>query len=144
MMPNRKLNHRSFLISYPDFEAEGFGFTVDERSRYEKRKDVVPRSYEFVTCFVSFSEEAEKYDATGRKVYIAACECLNVTPVSFFLRNIQEKKLDFKHRLLGPKGGRVIAAALEVGITWLHLLSILVTINAIHCVKMKIFGDVRA
>ena len=92
---------------------------------------MVPRSYEFVTCFVSFSEKAEKYDATGRKVYIAACECLNITPVSFFLRNIQEKKLDFRHRLLGPKGGRAIAAALEVGITWLHLLSILVTNNAI-------------
>ncbi|CAH3183572.1 unnamed protein product [Porites lobata] len=62
-------------------------------------------------------EKAEKYDATGRKLYMAACKCLNITPVSFFLRNIQEKKLNFKHRLLGPKGGRAIAAALEQNTT---------------------------
>ena len=56
------------------------------------------------------------YDATGRKVYLAACKCLDITPVSFFLKNIQEKHLDFKHRLLGPKGGKALATALEVRI----------------------------
>ncbi|KAJ7374344.1 Leucine-rich repeat-containing protein 74A [Desmophyllum pertusum] len=59
-------------------------------------------------------EHSEKYDATGRKLYIAACKCLDITPVSFFLKNIQEKRLDFKHRLLGPKGGRALAAVLEL------------------------------
>lgn len=62
------------------------------------------------------SEHSEKYDATGRKLYIAACKSLDITPVSFFLKNIQEKHLDFKHRLLGAKGGRALAAALEVGV----------------------------
>ena len=51
---------------------------------------------------------------TGRKVYLAACKCLDITPVSFFLKNIQEKHLDLKHRLLGAKGGMALASALEV------------------------------
>jgi len=54
-------------------------------------------------------EKEEKYDATGRKQYIAACKCLEITPVSFFLKNIQETHLDFKHRQLGPKGGKALA-----------------------------------
>ncbi|XP_078351297.1 uncharacterized protein LOC144636031 isoform X2 [Oculina patagonica] len=62
-------------------------------------------------------EHSEKYDATGRKLYIAACKSLDITPVSFFLKNIQEKQLDFKHRLLGAKGGRALAAALELNTT---------------------------
>ena len=49
-------------------------------------------------------------------MYLAACKCLDITPVSFFLKNIEEKHLDFKHRLLGPKGGKALAAALEVGV----------------------------
>lgn len=62
-------------------------------------------------------ETAERYDATGSKLYLAACKCLDVTPVSFFLRNIREKQLDLKHRLLGPKGGKALAAALELNTT---------------------------
>ena len=64
--------------------------------------------------FCNLVAKEEKYDATGRKVYIAACKCLDITPASFFLKNIEEKHLDFKHRLLGPKGARALAAALEV------------------------------
>lgn len=66
------------------------------------------------TVLLLILEKEEKYDTTGKKVYLAACKCLDITPVSFFLRNIKEKHLDLKHRLLGPKGGKALAAALEV------------------------------
>ena len=66
------------------------------------------------TYFWNFTEQSEKFDTTGKKVYLAACECLDITPVSFFLKNIQEKRLNFRHRLLGAKGGQALALALEV------------------------------
>ncbi|XP_022801607.1 leucine-rich repeat-containing protein 74B-like isoform X3 [Stylophora pistillata] len=62
-------------------------------------------------------EKSEKFDATGWKIYLAACKFLDITPVSFFLRNIQEKQLNFRHRLLGAKGGQALAAALELNTT---------------------------
>ena len=61
-----------------------------------------------------FAEKAEKYDTTGSKIYLQTCRFLDVTPVSFFLKNIHEERLDLKHRLLGPKGGKALAVALEV------------------------------
>ena len=66
------------------------------------------------TYFWNFTEQSEKFDTTGKKVYLAACKCLDITPVSFFLKNIQEKRLNFRHRLLGAKGGQALALALEV------------------------------
>lgn len=62
---------------------------------------------------LDIEEKAEKYDTTGSKLYLQTCKFLDVTPVSFFLKNIHEDRLDLKHRLLGPKGGKALAVALE-------------------------------
>ncbi|XP_048585714.1 leucine-rich repeat-containing protein 74B isoform X3 [Nematostella vectensis] len=57
-------------------------------------------------------EKAEEYDPTGRKVYLQACKTLEVTPVSYFLRHIQDPRVDMKHRGLGAKGAKAMAIAL--------------------------------
>ncbi|EDO39085.1 predicted protein, partial [Nematostella vectensis] len=56
----------------------------------------------------------EEYDPTGRKVYLQACKTLEVTPVSYFLRHIQDPRVDMKHRGLGAKGAKAMAIALVV------------------------------
>ena len=90
-----------------------------ESPRLEITSLIEPFSVLFVFRFFHFplfffAEKAEKYDTTGSKLYLQTCKFLDVTPVSFFLKNIHEDRLDLKHRLLGPKGGKALAVALEV------------------------------
>lgn len=99
-----------FFIKHGTFMGTENELTISQNS------DVAASDSDYDTD-LDTEEHSEMYDATGRKVYLAACKCLDITPVSFFLKNIEEKHLDFKHRLLGPKGGKALAAALEPNTT---------------------------
>ena len=60
------------------------------------------------------AEATESYDATGKIIYLSACQAIGVTPVSYFIKHIQEKEIRLRHHSLGPKGTKAIAIALVV------------------------------
>lgn len=60
------------------------------------------------------SEPAKTFDTTGRRLYLSACWSIDVTPVSYFLRHIEDKEMILRHHGLGPKGAKAIAIALVV------------------------------
>ena len=59
-------------------------------------------------------EPPKTFDNSGRRLYLAACASIGVTPVSYFLRHIQDKDMLLRHHGLGPKGSKAIAIALVV------------------------------
>ena len=61
---------------------------------------------------LEIQEPAKTFDNTGRSLYLAACASIGVTPVSYFLRHIQDKDMLLRHHGLGPKGSKAIAVAL--------------------------------
>uniref|UniRef100_H0VJA0 Leucine rich repeat containing 74A n=2 Tax=Cavia porcellus TaxID=10141 RepID=H0VJA0_CAVPO len=58
-------------------------------------------------------EDTEKSFTTGQKeLYLEACKIVDVVPVSYFLRNIEEPYMNLNHHGLGPLGTKAIAVAL--------------------------------
>lgn len=50
----------------------------------------------------------EPYDHSGRSSYINRCRQLGVTPISYFLRHMQDKELDLRYHGLGSRGSRAV------------------------------------
>ena len=59
-------------------------------------------------------EPTKTFDPTGRRLYLAACANIGVTPVSYFYRHIEDKDMILRHHGLGSKGAKAIAIALVV------------------------------
>ncbi|XP_046841002.1 leucine-rich repeat-containing protein 74B-like isoform X2 [Xenia sp. Carnegie-2017] len=57
-------------------------------------------------------EKKEEFDITGGTTYIQACQRNGVIPVSYFLRNLQNREVDMKHHGIGAHGCKAIAIAL--------------------------------
>ena len=67
----------------------------------------------FLKMFI-ISEPTKTFDPTGRRLYLAACASIGVTPASYFLRHIEDKDMILRHHGLGAKGAKAIAIALVV------------------------------
>nr|XP_017204916.2 leucine-rich repeat-containing protein 74A isoform X2 [Oryctolagus cuniculus] len=68
------------------------------------------------------AEDNEKFFTTGqRELYLEACKLLNVVPVSYFIRNMEEPYMNLNHHGLGPKGTKAIAIALVSNTTIIKL-----------------------
>ncbi|KXJ17393.1 Leucine-rich repeat-containing protein 74A [Exaiptasia diaphana] len=52
------------------------------------------------------------YDATGRKMYLRACDKLGTVPASYFVRHMTEPEMTMMHHGLGPAGVEAISLAL--------------------------------
>ncbi|XP_050410652.1 leucine-rich repeat-containing protein 74A isoform X1 [Patella vulgata] len=52
------------------------------------------------------------YDHSGKTAYIEACKLVGVIPVSYFLRHMQDNKVNLSHHGLGANGMKAIAMSL--------------------------------
>ncbi|RUS85265.1 hypothetical protein EGW08_006966 [Elysia chlorotica] len=52
-------------------------------------------------------------DFTGEKTYLAACESKGVTPVSYFIRHIEDSEVVLRFRGLGPTGTQALSRTLK-------------------------------
>lgn len=61
---------------------------------------------------IEIENNKEEYDTTGRSAYVAACKKHGVTPVSFFIRHMQDSSISLSHHGLGSAGTRAAAVPL--------------------------------
>uniref|UniRef100_A0A1X7U651 Ras GTPase-activating protein n=2 Tax=Amphimedon queenslandica TaxID=400682 RepID=A0A1X7U651_AMPQE len=87
-------------------DVEGDAFDADALS-----DDVSDTGWE---TDLEIEEEKEKYDATGQKNYVKACDSIGIVPASHFMRCLssQEPSIDLSHHYVGAKGAKAIAVAL--------------------------------
>ncbi|XP_037359716.1 leucine-rich repeat-containing protein 74A [Talpa occidentalis] len=58
-------------------------------------------------------EDSEKFFTTGQKeLYLEACKVVGVVPAFYFIRNMEEPRMNLNHHGLGPEGIKAIAIAL--------------------------------
>ncbi|KAL3874797.1 hypothetical protein ACJMK2_037766, partial [Sinanodonta woodiana] len=57
-------------------------------------------------------EKESQYDQFGKALYLSACQSLGVVPVSYFLRNINETKMNLAHHGIGTTGAKAISISL--------------------------------
>eukprot|EP00106_Octopus_bimaculoides_P001937 XP_014769379.1 PREDICTED: leucine-rich repeat-containing protein 74B-like [Octopus bimaculoides] len=62
------------------------------------------------------SEIKPPYDHSGRSAYINRCKKLGATPISYFLRHMEDNKLDLRYHGLGGKGTSAVTPTLAVNI----------------------------
>lgn len=60
------------------------------------------------------ADDKDEYDTTGKASYVIACKKYDVTPVSYFMRHMQDSELVMKHHGLGCQGTRAISVPLVV------------------------------
>ncbi|KAL1273773.1 hypothetical protein QQF64_026587 [Cirrhinus molitorella] len=65
--------------------------------------------------------ERQAYDPTGQSSYREACKMLNVIPVSYFLRNMNQSELNMMHYGLGSQGTKALAISLVTNTSILKL-----------------------
>ena len=53
-------------------------------------------------------------DFTGERTYLAACEYKGVTPVTYFIRHIEDTEVVLRFRGLGPMGAQALSVPLKV------------------------------
>ncbi len=53
-------------------------------------------------------DERQAYDPTGQSSYREACKMLKVIPVSYFLRNMNQRELNMMHYGLGSQVGQLL------------------------------------
>uniref|UniRef100_A0A0L8HV87 EF-hand domain-containing protein n=1 Tax=Octopus bimaculoides TaxID=37653 RepID=A0A0L8HV87_OCTBM len=58
------------------------------------------------------SEIKPPYDHSGRSAYINRCKKLGATPISYFLRHMEDNKLDLRYHGLGGKGTSAVTPTL--------------------------------
>ncbi|CAI9715620.1 leucine-rich repeat-containing protein 74B-like isoform X1 [Octopus vulgaris] len=58
------------------------------------------------------SEIKPPYDHSGRSAYITRCKRLGATPISYFLRHMEDNKLDLRYHGLGGKGTSAVTPTL--------------------------------
>ncbi|XP_051751718.1 leucine-rich repeat-containing protein 74B [Ctenopharyngodon idella] len=68
-----------------------------------------------------FHNEKKAYDPTGQSHYKEACKMLNVTPVSYFLRNMNQSEINMMHCGLGSQGTKALAVSLVTNTSILKL-----------------------
>ncbi|RXN07081.1 GATS 3 [Labeo rohita] len=68
-----------------------------------------------------FHNERRAYDPTGQSSYREACKMLNVIPVSYFLRNMNQSELNMMHYGLGSQGTKALAISLVTNTSILKL-----------------------
>lgn len=68
-----------------------------------------------------FYNKKQPYDPTGESHYKEACEMLGVTPMSCFLRNINQSEVNMMHCGLGPQGTKALAVSLVTNTSILKL-----------------------
>jgi len=54
------------------------------------------------------------HDTTGRTKYMKVCTEMGINPVSFFIKNLEQKELKMRFHGLGPLGIKAISIPLEV------------------------------
>ena len=59
-------------------------------------------------------------DTTGINRYIRICESLNIQPVTYFCKHLQDTELIMKYHGLGPLGMKAMSDPLEVNYFFLH------------------------
>ncbi|KAK2837996.1 hypothetical protein Q5P01_015208 [Channa striata] len=66
-------------------------------------------------------DKGKLYDPTGRTCYMEACERLQVVPVPYFLRHMQDNELSMMYYGLGPQGTKALAVPLVTNTSILRL-----------------------
>ncbi|XP_064624186.1 leucine-rich repeat-containing protein 74A-like [Lineus longissimus] len=62
------------------------------------------------------------YDPTGKQAYLDACAKYETTPISTFIKGIENKELILRYRGIGTRGARALASALEVNPNMEHVI----------------------
>jgi len=70
---------------------------------------------------LEIQDKKEEFDTTGKTSYLSACKQFGVTPVSYFIRHMQEDTLDIKHHGLGANGTKAISVPLVLNTKVLKL-----------------------
>ncbi|XP_042194083.1 uncharacterized protein LOC121849693 [Callorhinchus milii] len=78
---------------------------------------------EFETEIQSEDERETRGTLSPEEVYRAACEDLNVTPISYYIRHVNDSHLNLNYRCMGPKAIEAVAISL-VGSTMVNTLEL--------------------
>jgi len=70
---------------------------------------------------LEIEDDKDEYDTTGKASYVIACKKYDVTPVSYFMRHMQDSELVMKHHGLGCQGTRAISVPLVTNTKLLKL-----------------------
>uniref|UniRef100_A0A4W3IA59 Uncharacterized protein n=1 Tax=Callorhinchus milii TaxID=7868 RepID=A0A4W3IA59_CALMI len=72
---------------------------------------------------LSSDERETRGTLSPEEVYRAACEDLNVTPISYYIRHVNDSHLNLNYRCMGPKAIEAVAISL-VGSTMVNTLEL--------------------
>ena len=81
-----------------------------------------------------FLDTKTEYDATGKATYYAICKRLDTTPVSYFIKHMEETQINMQYHGIGVKGAKALAGALVVSkFTSLYGICLLNIIIFLRC-----------
>ena len=63
---------------------------------------------------ITFTVEKVDFHATGKSIYLTCCRSLDVVPVSYFIRHINDSRLQKAHHGIGVLGAKAMAIPLVV------------------------------
>lgn len=63
-------------------------------------------------CFIS--DATKRQNLSCADVYLQACQRIGTTPISSFLRHMNEATVNLNHYSVGPLGAKALAIALQV------------------------------
>ena len=80
----------------------------------------------FFTYIVMITVEKVDFHATGKSIYLACCHSLDVVPASYFIRHINDSRLEMAHHGIGVLGAKAMAIPLVVST---HVINVIMQVK---------------
>lgn len=113
-------DHNAHEQNEDEVEKDGGSCPGDGQPK-ERDGVITDEDYDIDLELDGFHNERQPYDPTGQTRYKEACKMLSVTPMSCFLRNINQTELNMMHCGLGPQGTKALAVSLVTNTSILKL-----------------------